>query len=132
MSSPRSQALIVLKSASVGQNKTFGVPADHVVLVKAIVVRNAGTAAALAQVWASSSAAVTNVYLVSRELAANEIWTWSGSVALNTGDAVSVQLWGIDMETWVSGSVLAGANQFPIATMSWEEFLFVQQLPAPR
>jgi hypothetical protein len=126
----RSQALIVLKSVGSGSSSTFSNPAGHVTLVKSAVVHNASGSSANAHVFVGSSAAAANVYLLIRQLAIDEVWTWTGFIALNEGDAVSVQLWAANMETWVSGAVLGGPNQFPIGPSLHDAFSGLNPLPA--
>jgi hypothetical protein len=110
----RSQALIVADIAAASSSPAFVCPQGYITLVKSAYYQNVNATAATAQIILNSSAAGFSFAAVNTAVSATSSNAWTGWIALNPGDSISVLVEGASLAMWVSGAVLYGPNQFPI------------------
>jgi hypothetical protein len=116
MTLPRSQRLLSFQSGSAaGTSGTFTCPDGHITLIKSGYFHN-GTSSAVTVTWLTvTKDGAVGLALVLEDVAAGATLTWSGWIVLNPGDHTFFSLSGGATSGWISGSVLAGPNQFPPA-----------------
>ena len=112
----RSQVLIEHPSSTISYSGRFYSPAGYVTLVKSAYFYNSSTASMT--IWLEASSADGSVAFPIQiiTVAAGASAGWQGWFVLNPGDSVIVNNIGSGLWAWVSGAILNGPNQFPIAT----------------
>lgn len=126
----RSQALIAFLSTGNAYSPSFNAPSGHVVLVKAAHITNQTAAAVRVTLVIGATIGNQNVNAFDINLAAGASYSWPGWLALNPGQYVAVYSAAAGIAEWVSGAILNGPPQFPIAGGSLE-LLSEPVLPVP-
>jgi hypothetical protein len=111
----RSQVLIAHASIGNEYSPTFTCPDSHVVLLKAAQLFNTTSAAIRVVLIAGLIPGGGNANLVDLNLAAGATYYWDGWAALNPGQYCAVYTAAAGIYEWVSGAILSGGPQFPIA-----------------
>ena len=119
----RSQTLIQWHSDVVGPSPIWRSPDNFVTLVKSLHVWSptAATAQIILQVGNNTGVGPIAIALV--DLGTNTPYEWNGWYVLNPGDFTYVYCGAVAVNVWLSGAVLAGGPQFPVAQRNVTEQL---------
>jgi len=112
----RSQCLIQYSSTGASLSPRFTCPQGYVTLVKSAYVFNASTASVNVILEVQNASFAAGVWAVEFPLASLGAGGWEGSIALNPGDSVIMNNLTNNVAVWVSGAILLGTNQFPVAS----------------
>lgn len=115
MAATRSQSLIQWVSPSGGGNSpSWTCPAGYVTLVKSLYLHNPTGSTGQALMIANDQGVFAMIVAMA-QLTSGAQGSWSGWIALNPGNTLYVNCNIGGVYFWVSGAVLSGPNQFPIA-----------------
>ena len=121
---PRSQALIQWNSDNGTYTPVWTSPAGYITLLKSAYFYNGGAAAADVTLNLASGNGNVGIFIVLRANMPSQSETfWQGWLALNPGDQVFAAATAVGVASWISGAVLAGGPQFPIAAREVVEAL---------
>ncbi len=126
----RSQVLIAHLSTGNEYSPAFTCPSGHVTLAKAAHLTNQTAAVIRCTATVGPTSSGQNVNLFDINLAAGASFYWAGWAAVNPGQYLAIYTAAAGIAEWVSGAVLSGAPQFPIAGSS-VELLGEPVLPIP-